>query len=104
MTRRDATRGRHPGRRHCDQNYRIELPAGWTVTARNVNAEVESTSLSGPDDAGCLVQVFGAGQDPRLPTDTQPVTVQGGPGLYGVLDPDYNTVRSGVSWHYRADA
>lgn len=104
LARRDATPVDTRATGNWNQIHRVELPTGWTITARNVDPTVESTSLSGPGDVGCLVQVWGAGQNPRLPANTQPVTVQGGPGLYGNLDPDDNTVRSGVFWRYWADA
>ncbi len=82
-----------------NQQHRVDLPAGWSVTQRNVSPTDESTSLSGPDDKGCLVATFPAKPAPSWwPQSPTQVTVQGHQGSYGSLDPDYGPYPRAVLW------
>ena len=87
-----------------NQIHRVEVPDGWTVTARNVGIENESTSLSGPAGAGCLVEVRAGEPSPQERRRTsERVVVQGITGHYGEGDPDFGHAR-GVFWPYRDQA
>ena len=87
-----------------DQTHRVDLQPGWTVTARNVGTVDESTSLSGPGDAGCLVSAWSARPKRHVrPVDPRTVTVQGHDASYGDLDPDYGPYPRAVLWRDAGD-
>jgi hypothetical protein len=87
-----------------DQTHRVDLPPGWTVTARNVGTVDESTSLSGPGDAGCLVSAWSSrpGRHSR-PVSPRTVSLQGHDASYGELDPDYGPYPRAVLWRDAGD-
>ena len=87
-----------------DQTHRVDLQPGWAVTARNVGTVDESTSLSGPGDAGCLVSAWSSrpGRHVR-PVQPRTVTVQGHDASYGELDPDYGPYPRAVLWRDAGD-
>lgn len=87
-----------------DQTHRVDLQPGWAVTARNVGTVDESTSLSGPGDAGCLVSAWSSrpGRHVR-PVAPRTVTVQGHDASYGDLDPDYGPYPRAVLWRDAGD-
>jgi hypothetical protein len=82
-----------------NQTHRVELPPGWTVTARNVGLTDESTSLSGPDGKGCLVSTWSSKPDRYArPPSPRFVSVQGRLAFYGPLDPHYGPYPRAVVW------
>ena len=102
--RADSTIATGGGQTNWNQTHRVDLPGGWQVTARNVSADEESTSLTGPDDHGCLVSVYREGVDPRhaRPIQGERVSVAGGTeGQYGRLDKDFGIHPFGVVWSYQ---
>lgn len=85
--------------RSWNQTHRVDLPPGWTVTARNVGPTDESTSISGPGSSGCLVwKGFANPEQHRRPRNPQTVRVQGRTAEYGTLDPDFGPYPRGVLW------
>ncbi len=81
-----------------NQTHRVDLPAGWTVTARNVGPTDESTSLSGPRSTGCLVST--SPDEPEHYWDRHPekVSVQGLTASYGQRHPDDGPYSAQVVW------
>lgn len=91
--------GDPPVEHDWNHTHRVDLLPGWTVTARNVGPRDQSTSLSGPSGAGCLVSASLARPDPvLLPRSPHAVEVQGHPGEYGSLDEDYGPYPGAVVW------
>jgi hypothetical protein len=84
--------------------HRVDPPDGWTVTGIEVWPDHEITSLgSGRVTRSwpCHTTVYGVGALKRLPTERQPVTVQGRPGFYAPKTSDDGEVPAGVYWQYR---
>jgi len=81
-----------------NQTHRVDLPAGWTVTARNVGPTDESTSLSGPDSTGCLVSTSPAEPKHHWRESPAAASVQGSAASYGRRDPDYGPYPAQVVW------
>lgn len=84
--------------RSWNQTHRVDLSAGWTVTARNVGPSDESTSLSGPNSTGCLVSTSPAEPKHYWGGSPETVTVQGSAASYGKRDPDYGPYSAQVVW------
>lgn len=95
-----VTRTVEPAAGHSwNQTHRVDLPAGWTVTARNVGPTDESTSLSGPDSTGCLVSTSPAEPEHYWGRQSpKKVSVQGSVAAYGKRDPDYGPYSAQVVW------
>lgn len=81
-----------------NQTHRIDLPAGWTVTARNVGPTDESTSLSGPRSTGCLISTSPAEPKHYWGERPETVSVQGQEASFGERDPDYGPYSAQVVW------
>lgn len=95
----EDTRTVEPAAGHSwNQTHRVDLPAGWTVTARNVGPTDESTSLSGPDSTGCLVSTSPAEPKHYWGGYPETVSVQGLAASYGRRDPDYGPYSAQVVW------
>ena len=81
------------------QTHRVDLLPGWTATARNVGLLDESTSLSGPGAAGCLVNAWPSPPERySRPLAPRTVSVQGRDAAYGELDPQYGPYPRAVVW------
>lgn len=81
------------------QTHRVDLLPGWTATARNVGLLDESTSLSGPGSAGCLVNAWPSPPERySRPLAPRTVSVQGRDAAYGELDPQYGPYPRAVVW------
>lgn len=81
-----------------NQTHRVDLPVGWSVTARNVGSADESTSLSGPDSTGCLVSTSPAEPKHYWGESPERVIVQGLAASYGKRDPDFGPYSAQVVW------
>lgn len=81
-----------------NQVHRVDLPAGWIVTARNVGPTDESTSLDGPDSAGCLVSVSPPEPEHYWGGSPKAVSVQGFTASYGKRDRNYGPYSAQVVW------
>jgi hypothetical protein len=82
-----------------DQTHRVDLLPGWTATARNVGLLDESTSLSGPGSAGCLVNAWPSPPERySRPLSPRTVSVQGRDAEYGELDRQYGPYPRAVVW------
>jgi hypothetical protein len=82
-----------------NQSHRVDLPTGWSVTARNVGRTDESTSLAGPDGKGCLVSTWSSKPERHSrPRWARTVSVHGHKAAYGDLDPDYGLYPRAVLW------
>lgn len=82
-----------------NQTHRVNVPSGWTITQRTVSALSESTSLEGPGGKGCLVSTSSSEPASNAwPQVRKHVTVQGGEGSYGQLDPDFGPYPRAVIW------
>lgn len=81
------------------QTHRVDLLPGWTATARNVGLLDESTSLSGPGSAGCLVNAWPSPPERySRPLSPRTVSVQGRDAAYGELDRQYGPYPRAVVW------
>jgi hypothetical protein len=88
-----------PAGRSWNQTHRVDLPSGWSVTARNVGPTDESTSISGPGSSGCLIwKGFERPEEFRRPRSPLAVQVRGNRAEYGAHDPDYGPYPRGVLW------
>lgn len=83
------------------QTHRVDLPSGWTVTARNVGPADESTSLSGPGSKGCLVSTSPEEPEHYWRGSSGSAVVQGLAASYGKRDPDYGPYPAQVVWQAR---
>jgi hypothetical protein len=84
--------------------HRVDPPDGWTVVGMDIWPDHEVTLLGRPGNpSGCYAVIYGVGALKRLPTERQPITVQGRSGFYAPKGSDDGEVRAGIYWQYRTD-